>query len=174
MGLDTSSIHAARVTAMLPIERTFDPAVVNAVSNHYSIFPHICCGRKEPIDVSEQIKDENNIYLAGEWGVAVFHYCGQGQFEAHYRVLPAGRGKWSLTFVLLALQWMFCHETVREIRCRVPRGNYACRALIRRICAYFVYTEPKGWIDEDGNIIEADVFSMTRERWETLTRTKAH
>lgn len=154
------------------IERTFDPAVVNAVSNHYSIFPNICGGQQEPLDASVFLEDQRNVYLAGEWGLAIFNYIDDGRYEAHYRVLPPGRGKWALGYIMIALQWMFVHPVVQEIRCRVPRGNYACKALVRRICFQFEFTMANGWIDEEGGIIEADIYSMTRERWNFLTQTR--
>lgn len=154
------------------IERTYDPDVVNAVSNHYSIFSHICAGQREPLDASEWMADERNICLTGEWGLAIFNWTSEGKYEAHYRVLPPGRGKWAIGFLLIALQWMFLHEDVKEVRCRVPRGNYACRAIVRRICAHFEFTMPNGWLDGDGRVIEADIYSMSRERWDSLTQTR--
>lgn len=150
------------------IERIFDSNVVNAVSNHPSIFPHISGGREGPLDCSEFVEDKNNVFLAGEHGLAIFHWRNPGCYEMHYRVLPSGRGKWSLGFALGCLTWMFSHPDVLALGCRVPRGNYASRALVRRCCGKFEYTLPKGWIDEDGWPIDADVYSMTRERWERL------
>ena len=149
------------------IERIYDPAVVNAVSNHWSILPAICAGQKQ-LDASPFIGDPRNIYLAGEFGIAIFHDLGNGWYEAHYRVLPQGRGKWALGFLIGALTWMFARPEVAEIRCRVPRGNYACRAIVRCVCAQFEFTLPSGWIDEDGDPIEADIYSMSRERWQRL------
>lgn len=154
------------------IERTFDADVVNAVSNHYSVFPTICGGQREPLDAASWIDDENNVCLVGEWGLAIFHCTSPGKYEAHYRVLPQGRGKWALSFLMIAIQWMFLLDDTTEIRCRVPRGNYACRAIVRRVCAHYEFTMPKGWLDEYGNVIEADVYSMSRERWDSLTQTR--
>lgn len=149
------------------IERIFDPAVVNAISNHWSILPAISAGRDE-IDATPFVEDVRNIHLAGEFGIAIFHHIDNGWYEAHYRVLPQGRGKWALGFLIGALTWMFAHPDVEEIRCRVPRGHIACRAIVRRVCAEFLFTLPQGWIDEDGRPIEADIYSMTRQRWERL------
>jgi len=153
---------------VIMIERIFDPGVVNAVSNHWSIYPSICAGSKEPLDATPFMIDPRNVYLAGEFGIAIFHHIDDGQYEAHYRVLPQGRGKWARGMLYAALEWMFTHDEVKEIRCRVPRGNYPCRAIVRNICAQFVCTVPNGWVDEDGNVIEADIYSMPRERWSAL------
>lgn len=146
------------------IERIYDPAVVNAVSNHWSIRPSICGGRGW-LDATPFIANENNIYLAGEWGISIFHYVEPGLYEVHYRVLPEGRGKWALGFIHGCAAAMFADDSVAEIRARVPRGNYACRALVRCMCMQFEFTMKPGWVDEDGFPIEADVFSMTRSRW---------
>lgn len=154
------------------IERTFDPEVVNAVSNHYSIYPSICGGRSGPLDATEALDNVDNIYLVGEWGLAIFLPVDEGRYEAHYRVLPQGRGEWATGFLVIALQWMFLYDHVKEIRCRVPRGNYACRAIVKRICAHFEFTMPNGWVDESGRVIEADIYSMSRERWDSLTQTR--
>jgi hypothetical protein len=150
------------------IERVFDPAVVNAVSNHWSIFPSICAGREGPLDWSDQVADKRNVFLAGEFGITIYNLVEDGIYEMHSRVLPEGRGKWSLGFAIASAAWMFSHPWVQTIICRVPRGNYACRALVRRGCGQFESTLPEGWLDERGRPIPADVYSMTRERWMRL------
>lgn len=150
------------------MERIYDPTVVNAVSNHYSIRPWIAAGRADPLDATEYVADFRNVYLAGDHGLAIFHFIGPGLYEAHYRVLPEGRGKWALGFLYAALAWMFDHDEVAEIRCRVPRGNIACRAIVHNICAEPIGEIPNGWIDEDGNVIPARIYSMSRSRWQRL------
>jgi RimJ/RimL family protein N-acetyltransferase len=148
------------------IERTFDSAAVNVVSNHPSIFPAICGGREGPVDWSDHVEDRRNVFLAGEFGLAIFDLVQDGAYEMHIRVLPPGRGKWSIGFAIASIAWMFQRPWVKVLVCRVPRGNYACRALLRRCgCAQFETTLAEGWLDEIGRPIEADAYSLTRERW---------
>lgn len=150
------------------IERVFDPAVVNAVSNDPSIFPAISAGRQGPLDWTPLVEDRRHVFLAGEFGLSIFELVEDGVYEMHMRVLPQGRGKWSIGFALASVAWMFRHPWVMTLLCRSPRGNCASHALIRRCCGQYEYTLAKGWLDEIGRPIEADVYSMTRERWTRL------
>ncbi len=151
------------------LERVFDPSVVNTVSNHPSIFPSIAGGREGPLDWTRFVNDRRNVFLAGEWGLACFEPVQDGVYEMHIRVLPEGRGKWSMGFALACAGWMFQHPWVQVLIARVPRGNYACRALMRRCgCGEYVDTLPEGWRDDFGRPIEADLYRLTRATWVRL------
>jgi hypothetical protein len=150
------------------LERVFDPSVVNTVSNHPSIFPSIAGGREGPLDWTRFVEDRRHVFLAGDFGLSIFEFVEDGVYEMHMRVLPQGRGKWSIGFALASVAWMFRHPWVMTLVCRSPRGNYASHALVRRCCGKFECTLHNGWVDEVGCAIEADIYSMTRERWTRL------
>lgn len=147
------------------IERAVSAYRLNEIVNDPSIYPWVCGSLLgHPLDLSDVVADRGNVALVGEHGAVIFARHQPGFYEAHTQVLPSGRGQWTLAMVNEALRWMFCRTDAVEIVTRVPRGNYAARALARAISGVYEFTAHRGWVFEN-NIIPADIFALRIQDW---------
>lgn len=147
------------------IERVFSAERLNEIVNDPSVYPWVCGALKgQYLDLTPAVRDRRNVTLLGEHGGVVFEQHQPGYYEAHTQVLPAGRGSWTLAMVNEALLWMFAGTDAVEIVTRVPKGNFAARALTRAIHGIYEFTAPHGWV-KDGQVISSDIFALRIQDW---------
>lgn len=149
------------------VERQTDAKRLNEIANHPSVYPWVHGSIVGELDLSDVVSRPGNIVLLGEHGGIVFHAMQLGLFEAHTLVLPEGRGAWTERAVWDCLHWMFTRSNAVEILTRIPKGNYAARALVKQIKGEFAWRAERGWV-MDHEIIPADIFSMTLQHWLTV------
>lgn len=146
------------------LTREPDASKLNAVINDPSIYPWVKGFLDGPIDLTAAVADESNICLMAEHGGVIFHRHQMGLFEVHTQILPAGRGPWAVAMAQEAAKYMFCRTDAMEIMTKVPKGNFAARALTKAIGGSFEFTNKRGWV-KDGQIIPADIFRLTIQDW---------
>ncbi len=150
---------------MRKVERQFDAKRLNDVVNHPSIYPWVHGNIQGPLDFSEAVNENSpHINLMGEFGGCVFVRCQAGLYEVHTHILPEGRGEWAKAAVQECVNYIFTSTDAVEIWTRIPKGNYAARALVRALGGVLQFRADRGWI-VDGELVYADIFSMTIQDW---------
>jgi hypothetical protein len=152
------------ICASRSVTRVTDPEVVNRVINHPAVRPYVAGPIEEPLDVAPLLADPRNIALWGQHGGIVFIHMQPCVYEAHTQVLPEGRGSWTLEMAQAALLWLFAGTDALEVLTRVPKGNAPALALAKAVHGEFEFTNKKGWMLR-GEMIPADVYSLTIQRW---------
>ena len=153
------------------IERVFSAEKLNEIVNDPSVYQWVCGSLEgQYLDLSPAVADRRNVALMGEHGGVIFARHQMGYYEAHTQVLPSGRGAWTLAMVNDALRWMFTTTDAVEIVTRVPKGNYAARALTKAIHGVYEFTSHQGWV-KGGQVISADIFALRIQDW---IRTAPH
>src|SRR5262245_44825518 len=97
------------------LELTRDPAFLNAISNHPSIYPWVRGVSVGPLDFTTMLRSPDTYALMGQHGGVVFIRRQPGILEAHSAYLPSGRGPWALAASLEAIGWAFCHTEAYEL-----------------------------------------------------------
>lgn len=106
-----------------------DVPQLTAIINHESIRPYI--GGDGPIDPTELVADERNVWLFDDGGGQFFHWGSPGVFEAHSFYLV--RGKEALERGREAIQRMF-DEYGAVLICRAtPLQNKPARWFNRKL-----------------------------------------
>jgi hypothetical protein len=146
------------------ISRSFDAARFNEIVNHPAIYPWVRGHHKGPLDLTSAINDQRNVLLLGEHGGILFTELQPTIWECHTQVLPEGRGKWAVDMTEACLHWMFTRTLAMEIMTKVPKGNYAARALAKAIGGHHEFTARQGWIMDD-KPVPADIFVLRIHDW---------
>lgn len=81
------------------IERVYDPAIINAFSQHPEIVDEI----GGPLDFTEAMRETAEYYF-GEHGGLIFEWCAPGTYEVHVMLTRAGRGRAGVEIVKQALE----------------------------------------------------------------------
>lgn len=95
------------------LKRSFDHDFLNYIINH----PEVKEGCKSDgnIDLSEKVKNKNNIFLANEHGGMLLLWLGDGMYSLHTQFLEAGRGKLAYQFTRDAARYMFIKTPCTKI-----------------------------------------------------------
>lgn len=146
------------------VRRHFTADSLNMVANDPSVYPWVKGSMEGYLDLAPLVRDRNNVVLMGEHGGMVFLQHQPGLYEIHTQVLPAGRGQWTIDMANAALHWMFTHTDALELVSRVPKGNLAARALVKRMNGVFEFKRDRGWV-VNGKLVPADVYSWKLQDW---------
>ena len=148
----------------LLVTRHFTADSLNVVANHPSVYDWVRGQHSGYLDLTSITANPNNYVLMGEYGGVVFTQHQPGLYEAHTQVLPAGRGEWTVRMVEDALHYMFTRTDAVEIVTRVPKGNFAARALVKAIHGSLEFRMEKGWVIRD-EVVFADVYALRIQDW---------
>ena len=88
------------------LTRTFDAGPVNAIVNNPEVRPYIGGAVDEYLDLSIVVEQTRNVFLIGEHGTFALAWGAPHTYEAHFAVLPAGRGAWALAAAREGLETM--------------------------------------------------------------------
>lgn len=112
------------------IERTYDPAIVNDIVNHPDVAPWVRWTSIGEMDLTPLVRDQRNVVLVGEHGMAVFHYRVPGVYEWHAAVRPEGHGAWAFLAAKAAIDWLFANTDAVAIIAPVPENNRPARQIV--------------------------------------------
>lgn len=101
-----------------------DPGFLNLVANHPAVLDQIGLTK---LDLSNFFRNDGNVALGVNEGVALFGYRGNGVYEGHYLFTPALRGKRALAIARLMLAHMFTTRGARVIVGETPVSDRAAR-----------------------------------------------
>lgn len=111
------------------IERSFDEKRVNYLVNHEAIRPTCGGDVNEYLDLTEAVKNTDNIFLLDEHGGLAFVWSAPRVYEVHVFILPDGRGKWGFDFALAARDYMEDHAVMLWARINaVPLKLFTMKA----------------------------------------------
>ena len=146
------------------VERRFDAVELTAVVNDPSVYPWVRASQTGPLDLTDLAADPRNVLLSGEFGSMIFMPMAPGLWELHTQVLPEGRGAWTLGLGASAFGWLFTHTDAVEILTRVPQGNLAAAAIVRKIGATQEWSQSDGWTFEDKQV-GISVWAVSLQVW---------
>ena len=158
--MSLSPLHAM----LARIGREQHAARLNRIVNDPSVLPFVKGDRPEPLDFSIEVANPDNYLLMGQHGGVFFEMVQGGIYEAHTQVLPEGRGEWTTSMVHAALHWMFTRTDALEIVTKVPKGNYAARALTRAMGLIYDFTAPELFRYRD-RAVPVDVYRQGVQDW---------
>jgi hypothetical protein len=148
--------------ASLSVCREFSAERINAVANHPEVRPWV--GGAGPIDMTPVVADLRNVLLMGQGGGLLFVNLDPGLYEVHTQFVPEARGPQALLAVLDALRWMFTRTDCMEIVTRVPDGNLAAAALVKKIGGEFQFYRPHVWQTDHG-LVGVKYYAQTLNSW---------
>lgn len=146
----------------LSVVREFSAERINSIVNDPDVRPWV--GGFGPLDLSATVANPANVLLMGQGGGLMFIQLEPGLYEVHTQFLPDARGQNALTAVLDALRWMFTRTDCVEVVTRVPDGNAAAAALVKRINGELQFHRPNVWQAPTG-LVGVKYYSKTLASW---------
>lgn len=153
------------------LRRETNPTRVNDLLNHPSVRPWIANG-SDRVDVSQQVMDEKNLFLFGEFGGVGFIFIQPGIYEAHTQVLPEGRGAWTRDLTESCVKYMFTRTEACDIITRVPSGHVAAKAAAEAQGMRLEFTRSNGVMFRN-KIVDCHILSFRIQDWVARTTTLA-
>ena len=136
--------------AVSRLQRMFDATVINEIVNHPDVLPHVG-GSGQPLDLSDVVKDPQNICFYDDGCVGIFNALTPGIFEIHSMALPEKRGKQLALAAAAAMHVIFTRTRAIEVITRIPPGNIRAFAAAKRLGFRLEFTTPHGWISPTGS-----------------------
>jgi hypothetical protein len=145
------------------VQRHLKADVLNEIANDPDVRPWIAPGN-EPLDLSFQVANRNNILLVGEHGCCMFLHMLPGIYEVHTQVRKEGRGEWTDALTAECARQMFLRTDCYEIMTRVPKGHLGAKtAAIRGGMRYDFTREKELWFR--GHLIDVHIYSFRIQDW---------
>lgn len=110
------------------LERSFATIAINALVNHPEMRPHIGGDPKLPVDLTDAIDNDRNVFLMGEYGGFCLIWCAPFCYEVHTLIRPEGRGKWAIEAAREGIRYMVEQYAARQIWTRVAPEQRNVRA----------------------------------------------
>lgn len=145
------------------IERHRTAEALNEIVNDPHVRPWVAPGN-QPLDLSFQVANENNVCLVGEHGCCVFLKAMPGVYEVHTQVKKEGRGAWTNELTRACAHWMFLKTDAYEIMTRVPQGHIAAKAAAQNAGMKFDFTREKECLFR-GHMIDVSIYSFRIQDW---------
>lgn len=145
------------------VERHLKADVLNEIANDPHVRPWVAPG-KEPLDLSFQVENRNNILLVGEHGCCLFLRMMPGVYEVHTQVRREGRGEWTNALTAACAHQMFLRSDAYEIMTRVPSGHLAAKAAAVSAGMRYDFTREKE-CNFRGKLIDAHIYSFRIQDW---------
>lgn len=146
------------------VQRCFDAPTLNAIVNDPGVRPAVGGAHLDPLDLTEFVKNPQNIALIDDGAVALFTLRTQGLYEVHSMALPERRGAHVVRATRAFLHWMFTRTNAVEIATRVPSGNMPALASALANGFEFEFERPEAWITPEG-AEPAKFYSLSLQRW---------
>lgn len=103
------------------LQRCFDADPINALANDPAIRPFIGGDPSIPLDLTDSVKDRENVCLMGDHGGFLLIRTGKRVYEVHTMIRPEGRGQWSREAANMARDVMFDVFDAERLWTLVPR-----------------------------------------------------
>lgn len=146
------------------LARHFSAERINEIVNHPTIYPWIKGRHTTPLDLSNIVKNPDNVCLVGEYGCVIFIKHQSGIYEFHTSVLPDGRGVRMVEGSHFAFNWMFTKTDAFELLTKCPYGNVAAKAGAKVTGCSLRFTTLPLWPVED-KLVPIDVYSIILQEW---------
>lgn len=144
--------------------RTFDAAFVNRIFNDPEVLPYAMDDdRQESYDLTDFIKNYDNIVYGHNEGLFMVHSRGIGRYECHTCFRKEGRSK-AYDAAVWSLRELFTTTDCETLFTRIPVWNRAARVLAESVGFTKVYTIPDKW-KRDGKTYDVDHYQITFESW---------
>jgi hypothetical protein len=151
------------LSRQLAVHREFSAERINAIVNHSEVRPWVG-GGTGTLDLTGIVADPRNVLLMAELGGLVFIELEPGLMEVHTQFLPEGRGASAITAVNDALWWIFTRTACTEVVTKVPAGNMAAAALVKRIGGRLRFRRENAWHTATGTV-PVSYYSKTLDDW---------
>jgi hypothetical protein len=145
------------------VERHLKADVLNAIANDPDVRPWIAPGR-EPLDLSFQVENRNNILLVGEHGCCMFLRMLPGVYEVHTQVRKEGRGEWTNALAAECVRQMFLRTDAYEIMTRVPKGHLGAKTAAVTVGMRYDFTREKECRFRD-TLTDVHIYSFRLQDW---------
>jgi hypothetical protein len=145
------------------VERHLDAGFLNRIANDPHVRPWIAPG-KEPLDLTFQVENRNNVLLAGEHGCCIFLKMLPGVYEVHTQVRREGRGEWTNALTAACAHQMFLKTDAYEIMTRVPHGHIAAKTAAISAGMRYDFTREKECLFR-GNLLDVHIYSFRIQDW---------
>ena len=148
----------------LRIWREMDAIGVNIILNNPEVRPWVADIGEGVIDISDMVKNPENVLLMGEHGAIFFIYIMPGTYECHTQILPKGRGAWAAKFAISVLDWMFSRSNAWEVTTRVPAGHLGALTLARSVGFRHEFTAMDKFMFR-GSMVTASILRLSIHDW---------
>lgn len=145
------------------IERHRTAEALNEIVNDPHVRPWVAPGN-QPLDLTFQVENENNVCLVGEHGCCVFLKAFPGVYEVHTQVKREGRGAWTNALTRACAHWMFLRTDAYEILTRVPHGHIGAKAAAQNAGMRYDFTREKECLFR-GEMIDVHIYSFRLQDW---------
>ena len=145
------------------IERHRTAEALNEIVNDPHVRPWVAPGT-EPLDLTFQVANENNVCLVGEHGCCVFLKAMPGVYEVHTQVKREGRGEWTNALTRACAHWMYLRTDAYEIMTRVPQGHIGAKAAAQNAGMRYDFTREKECLFR-GQMIDVHIYSFRIQDW---------
>jgi hypothetical protein len=152
------------------LERHFTSERVNEIFNNPSILPFLGGEHKGYLDLSNAVKNTDNVFLVGENGCVFFLKLQEGLYDFHTAVLPEGRGQWMLDGSIEAFDYMFTKTDAFELLTQCPEGNLASKAGARAVGCTYQFTTRPVWLMQ-GKLVPVEIWSIVIQNWVKLSKS---
>ena len=116
----------------MKISRVYDPKVLNRAVNEPEVLAYVAPGY-ESFDLSDFIKDRQNIVLRCGAAFAIFDHAEKAGYEGHFLFPSHIRGQKAVSAAKKILNEMFTKHRAITIHGRVSRDHRAARVMTRRL-----------------------------------------
>lgn len=147
----------------IQVERQLDAAFLNEIANDPDVRPWIAPGR-EALDLTPQVKNRNNVLLAGEYGCCMFLKMLPGVYEVHTQVRKEGRGAWTNALASECVRQMFLRSDAYEIMTRVPHGHLAAKTAAISVGMRYDFMREKECFFRD-RMVDVHIYSFRMQDW---------
>lgn len=160
---EAARIVGAASGAHLPLPRTMDATVLNAVANEPAV-RQAMAGGAHVIDLGPFLADPDNLAFADERGGFWLQRLDAARYELHTLFAPDQRGSAVLRHAADVIRAVFVQTSCLEIVTRVPGNLKGADFMARRAGFREVWTLPEAWEGPDGRV-SLRMFSLTLDEW---------
>lgn len=142
----------------MSLARSKDAGFLNSVINDPSVLPYVACGISGPLDAEKLVENDNNYFLANEYGGLLFVPSEPYVYQGHMMFLPQGRGYGVLGAAREAFFFMFTETDAIRLDAIFSHENTA----VERLMKAMGFTK---WGDVEVNGIPSHLYVLTLKEW---------
>lgn len=148
----------------LCVRREFEAGAINKIINDPAVFTLVALPSQTEIDMTEILKDTNNVLLMVDGGGLFFHWQEPGVYEVHTQFLPEVRGAFALRATRDAITWMFLHTDCMELQTKVPECNPGAEFWAKAIGGVFEFRRDAAW-EVPGGLVGVKYYVLRHSDW---------
>jgi hypothetical protein len=123
----------------LKVCREFSAERINRVLNDPGVRPFVGLPEAGPLDFGPLVANPRNYLLMAQGGGFFLQCIDPGVYEIHTQFLPEARGRHVVEATVDMQRFMFGRTDCVEIVTKVPSGNVAATALVRKAAMQSLY-----------------------------------